>query len=74
MIPTLLSTKLGTVKKTDVPALYAEAGYWYDSVRALSELIEAAPTDRALRQQRASLLHQVGLTDVAESDLHAQPQ
>lgn len=47
----------------------AAKGFWYDAMACLCELIEANPEDAALRQQRAALLKQVGLHDVAEWDL-----
>jgi hypothetical protein len=36
---------------------------------SISDLIEAAPNDRGLRQQRASLLKQVGLPEIGEQDV-----
>jgi hypothetical protein len=48
--------------------VYAEAGLWYDALAAVSELIEGAPKDPALRRQRAALLEQVGLQDAARHD------
>lgn len=48
--------------------LYAEAGLWYDAIMVISDLILGHPKDRVLRLIRASLLEQVGLTDVAEYD------
>lgn len=50
------------------PQRYAAAGLWYDAVMSLSELIEAKPTNRELRRQRASLLEQVGLGDASRFD------
>jgi hypothetical protein len=35
-------------------------------VAAISELIEAAPQDQALRKERAALLAQVGLAGISE--------
>ncbi|MGH7235125.1 MAG: DUF928 domain-containing protein [Nitrospiraceae bacterium] len=52
----------------DAVCLYAEAGLWYDAIMVISDLITANPNDRVLRLQRAALLHQVGLDDVAEYD------
>ena len=52
--------------------LYAEAGLWYDALSSLSDLIEATPDNPGLRQQRAALLKQVGLTDAAASDVVTQ--
>ena len=55
--------------KTDAPKRYAEAGIWYDAVMAISDLIQSNPADTGLRQQRASLLEQVGLADVGTLDM-----
>jgi hypothetical protein len=48
---------------------YAENGLWYDALASISDLISAAPDNRLLRRQRASLLQQVGLQEVADWDL-----
>ena len=45
--------------------LYAEAGLWYDALAAISEQIDAHPTDQSLRRQRTALLQQVGLAEIA---------
>lgn len=50
---------------------YASEGLWYDAIAAYSELIEKSPRDRALREQRAALLEQVGLRDIAAFDRRA---
>ena len=47
---------------------YAECGLWYDAIATISEMIEKTPDDRTLRKQRASLLQQVGLWEVARYD------
>ena len=47
----------------------AAKGFWYDAMACLCELIESNPTDTHLRRQRAALLRQVGLHEVAEWDL-----
>ena len=60
-----LPAKLAQAGEGDVPFLYAEAGLWYDALAAISDLIEAAPHDPALRRQRASLLAQVGLGEIS---------
>ncbi len=65
----------GQLEKTDAkmrPSLYAEAGFWYDALTTISDLIDAAPGDAQLRQQRADLLSQVGLADVASADLKSK--
>jgi hypothetical protein len=48
--------------------LYATEGLWYDTIAALSELIDARPQDTRLRQQRATVLAQEGLTEAASYD------
>lgn len=63
-----LSIHLAAAKNSDAVFRYAEAGLWYDAIATISELIDKAPDDRKLRQQRASLLQQVGLWEVANSD------
>ncbi len=50
-------------------SFYAENGLWYDAVASISDLISAQPDNGMLRKQRASLLQQVGLDEVAEWDL-----
>jgi hypothetical protein len=57
------------ISKADAPRRYAEAGIWYDAVMAISDLIQSNPADTGLRQQRASLLEQVGLGDVGSLDM-----
>ncbi|MBI4002562.1 MAG: DUF928 domain-containing protein [Nitrospira defluvii] len=47
----------------------AAKGFWYDAMACLCHLIESDPGDVGLRKQRAALLKQVGLHDVAEWDL-----
>ena len=51
------------------PARLAGAGLWYDAIRKLSELIEKNPNDPFIAMQRAALLSQVGLPEIADSDL-----
>src|SRR5262249_50829468 len=65
-MPEGLKAKLAQAAKSDLPSIYAEAGLWYDTVAEISELIEAAPQDQALRKQRTALLAQVGLTEITE--------
>jgi Domain of Unknown Function (DUF928) len=47
---------------------YAQAGIWYDALDAISNAIEAHPDDASLKEERASLLKQVGLTQAAALD------
>jgi hypothetical protein len=59
--PADLAAKLSSAPKTQVPSLYAQAGLWYDALGALGDLIDQAPQDGSLRDQRSALLRQVGL-------------
>ena len=52
----------------------AEAGHWYDAIAILSDEIDRHPSEPSLRTQRASLLKQVGLTEIADFDLNQRGQ
>jgi hypothetical protein len=65
--PAELTTKLSQASKSQVPALYAEAGMWYDALGAIGDLIEQSPQDTALVNQRSALLRQVGLPDARDN-------
>jgi len=69
IVPEFAASDLPSTSNLAAVRFYAEAGLWYDAIAAISNLISAAPTDHLLRKQRASLLTQVGLREVAEWDL-----
>lgn len=60
-----VQAKLKQASPERAAAVYAESGIWYDAIDELSKQIVANP---ALRKQRAALLEQVGLKDVAAFD------
>jgi len=62
---TALKTKLEDRSDTEKAAIYAETGIWYDSLSSISNAIDKHPEARNLHQQRASLLEQIGLPEVA---------
>ena len=64
--PETVAKTVSAANKVDLPRLYAEAGLWYDAIAAISQLIEAAPEDAGLKQQRAALLEQGGLSEVVK--------
>jgi Domain of Unknown Function (DUF928) len=66
--PAPLRAQLAQAGPARAPFLYAEAGLWYDALGAISELIEAAPHEVGLRNQRAALLEQVELPEIAASE------
>src|SRR5262249_45267443 len=50
-----LRGQLVHANKMTTARLYATEGLWYDTIAALSELIDATPQDIGLRQQRATV-------------------
>lgn len=67
-LPATLAAQLNRASPSARPLLYAEQGFWYDALAALSEQIEANPDDSHWREQRAALLEQVGLHAIARQD------
>ena len=67
-LPNELRGQLVHANKMTSARLYATNGLWYDAMAALSELIDATPQDTMLRQQRATVLEQEGLTAAAAYD------
>lgn len=67
-MPSELQAQLDAVDQGQRASVLSEAGIWYDAIARISSLIDAAPADRLLREQRASLLDQVGLVEAAAHD------
>ena len=63
---------LAATPTTDTFYRFAADGLWYDAVMVISELIESALNDMALRKQRVELLDQVDLPEVGSFDLNIQ--
>jgi hypothetical protein len=63
--PAELRARLDRAGKNDAPGIYAEAGLWYDALSAVCNLIDAGIDKAVFEEQRASLLEQVGLSDIA---------
>jgi hypothetical protein len=63
---------LAAAPTTDAFYRFAADGLWYDAVMVISELIESAPADVALRKHRVELLDQVDLPEVGNFDLAIQ--
>ncbi|HYA86251.1 MAG TPA: DUF928 domain-containing protein, partial [Nitrospirota bacterium] len=63
--PLSLPAKLKAADALKAPSIYAEEGLWYDAIGSISQMIDASPGNMELRKQRASLLEQVGLLEVA---------
>lgn len=63
-----LRARLRKADERTAPLIFAQAGYFYDAIDGLSQLIARNPKDAGLRDQRAALLEQVGLEKVAAAD------
>lgn len=63
-----LSQRLEMAGPARAAFVYAEGGVWYDALASVSKGIESDPADAGLRAQRAALLEQIGLMDVAAYD------
>ena len=66
--PTLVR-ELQKASPNDRPAMYAEAGIWYETLTTLAELRRANPNDATLANQWKDLLRSVGLNRIAEKNL-----
>lgn len=68
-----LQSKLAQATKAEALHIYARAGLWYDAMTTISNMIDETADDQVLRMQRAALLEQVGLPEVAEYDRRSSP-
>lgn len=67
---TSLIARLKAVDGSQAAFVYAEEGYWYDSLAAITKLIESTKDNAELLKQRAALLEQVGLTEAVAIETH----
>ena len=61
-----LKAKLKQTGDAEAAYIYAEAGFWYDALAAVSVEIAEDQGNRDLFRQRASLLEQVGLLEASQ--------
>lgn len=54
--------------------VYAGAGVWYDALQALGQALAAKPGDPSPRADRAALLEQAGMPEIASFDRRAAPR
>lgn len=66
-----LAAEVAEALEPRVLHVYARAGSWYEAVADVSRRIDETPGDSELRSQRAALLEQVGLPDIAAYDRDA---
>jgi hypothetical protein len=65
-----LANQLETAAPNDRPAVFAQAGLWYDTVASLAQLREDNPNDPQLAEDWKTLLHSVGLdTTITQAPL-----
>ena len=62
-----LTSRIEVSHGTDLVAVYAIEGIWYDALETISSMIDESPEDQGLVAIRKSLLDQVGLQSVAGS-------
>jgi hypothetical protein len=61
-----VKAKVAKASDKELPFVYAQAGLWYDALKSISDLIDAAPQNQDLQNQRTALLKQVGLPSTDE--------
>jgi hypothetical protein len=59
--PESVAAQLERAGPAEIPLIYAEAGFWYDALWTLSDLIDRYPENESLARARAELLRQGGL-------------
>jgi hypothetical protein len=63
-----LKRRLLKFDKLILASLYATAGIWYDAFSEISALIAISPNDLELRENRNTLLEQIGFSEIAKYD------
>lgn len=61
-----LKAKLQQAGDAEAAYIYADAGFWYDALAGISEVIAEDQDNRDLHRQRASLLEQIGLSEASQ--------
>ena len=64
-----LESRLSGAKADDRPYVYADEGVWYDSLEALSSLIDEKPAEKQLHEVRAVYFMQAGLPEAARHEM-----
>jgi hypothetical protein len=65
-ISSSLSSQIETAEPLDRVKLYAENGFWYDTVATLAELKRSLPDDTRVAAEWQELLNSVGLTEFSQ--------
>lgn len=64
-----LASDIARIPMRDRAAVYAEAGYWYDSLKTLADLRSTNPNDSTLISDWNDLLESAGLSKIAKEPL-----
>jgi hypothetical protein len=64
-----LVNELKKASLREYPAIYAEAGIWYDAVTSLAQLRRSSPNDSTIAADWAELLQSAGLDGIAQQPL-----
>jgi hypothetical protein len=67
--PEKLRQRLQGAPASELPYIYADEGFWYDSLDTLCALVDSQPKDAKLHEIRAVYFMQVGLHDAAVHDM-----
>jgi hypothetical protein len=66
---TLVNNLRNVKNKREIPSIYAEAGYWEETLTSLAALRRENPNDAGLKQDWQNLLNDVGLGKIAPENL-----
>lgn len=66
---TLVNNLRNVKNKREIPSIYAEAGYWEETLTSLAALRRENPNDAGLKQDWQNLLSDVGLDKIALENL-----
>ncbi len=66
-LPAEVAKRLTKASLGEAPAIYAEAGLWYDALSSLLELVSDHPNNESLKTARLKLLRQGGHERVGEA-------
>jgi hypothetical protein len=67
--PAALAKRLQGAPPSELPFIYADEGIWYDSLEALSDLIDKQPADKALHEERGMFFMQAKLPEAARFEM-----
>jgi hypothetical protein len=67
--PETLTSRLAVASVEDRAYVYADEGMWYDSLDALSKLIDEKPGDKKLHEVRSVYFMQAGLPEAARHEM-----